>query len=947
MLSADTEKKLFLLDAYALIYRAYFAFSKNPRINSLGENTSAAFGFTNVLIDIIKNEKPSHIAVVFDPPGGSVQRQEDYQEYKSNREEMPEDIRSMIPRIKELIQAFNIEVIEVAGYEADDVVGTLSVLAEKKGFTTYMMTPDKDYAQLVTPSTFIYKPGRGGAPPQILGVKEVCEKFQVTNPTQVIDILGLWGDASDNIPGIPGIGEKTSKLLISKYGSMEGIFKNVEDLKGKQKENVINFQEQGLMSKKLATIITDIDIEFNETKLLLKEFNRDKIKTIFTELEFRNLAKRVLGEEIETVKKDVNDNQKEGKRAPSTSSTGQLDLFGVQSMIEPSEPKATSSLKTIVTENAKYHLVNDEEQIQKLISLLNDQKEFCFDTETTSIEARHAELVGISFCFKEKEAYYVPLPESKDFSENRIQLFKDLFLNENILKIGHNLKYDLKVLNRYGIEVSKNCFDTMIAHYLINPEARQSMDFLAEFYLDYKTISIVDLIGKKGKNQKSMKDLSPEHICDYACEDSDITFRLKKLFEKQIEEPHLKNLFYDVEMPLMFVLKNMENEGINLDVVALNNFGQSVEKDLIRLTENIIKMAGVEFNIDSPRQLGEILFDKLKISAKAKKTKSGQYATSEDVLLKHRKDHAIVECILEYRQLKKLKSTYIDPLPELCDPSDGRIHTHFMQTVTATGRLSSNNPNLQNIPIRSAKGREIRKAFVSRDDKHQLMAVDYSQIELRIIAALSKDKAMIEAFSNGVDIHTATAAKVFKTPVNDVSREQRSQAKAVNFGIIYGQSAFGLSQNLGIPRKEAKSIIDSYFEEYPTIKKYMENVVAHSRDKGYVETILKRRRYLPDINSSNAIVRGYAERNAINAPIQGSAADIIKMAMIKVQREIEKENLQSKMILQVHDELIFDVHNEETTKLEALVKHNMENAVDLIVPLDVEYKIAENWLEAH
>ncbi|MDA7761986.1 DNA polymerase I [Crocinitomicaceae bacterium] len=946
MLSANTEKKLFLLDAYALIYRAYFAFSKNPRINSLGQNTSAAFGFTNVLIDIIKNEKPTHIAVVFDPPGGSVQRQEDFQEYKANREAMPEDIRSMIPPIKELIRAFNIEVIEVAGYEADDVVGSLSVLAEKNGFTTYMMTPDKDYAQLVTPSTFIYKPGRGGAPPQILGVKEVCEKFEITNPLQVIDILGLWGDASDNIPGIPGIGEKTSKLLISKYGSMEGIFENVEDLKGKQKENVIAFKDQGLMSKKLATIIIDIDLEFDENKLLLKELDREKIKNIFTELEFRNLSKRVLGEDLVIEKKAV-PVKKETISSSSPTTSGQLDLFGVQSMIEPSEPKETSSFKTIVTENGKYHLVSDTEQIQELISILNDQDEVCFDTETTSLEARHAELVGVSFCFKNKEAYYVPIAESENIEDNRIQHFKTFFSNPKILKIGHNLKYDIKVLNRYGISVSKNCFDTMIAHYLINPEARQSMDFLAEFYLEYKTISIADLIGKKGKNQKNMKDLSPEQVCDYACEDADITFQLKKCFEEEIAKPHLKSLFYDVEIPLMFVLKNMENEGIALDVPALNLFGESVEKDLVRLADEITKIAGETFNIDSPRQLGEILFDKLKISSKAKKTKTGQYATSEDVLVKHRKDHPIVESILEYRQLKKLKSTYIDPLPELCDVKDGRIHTHFMQTVTATGRLSSNNPNLQNIPIRSAKGREIRKAFVAKNENHQLMAVDYSQIELRIIAALSEDKAMIEAFSNGVDIHTSTAAKVFKTPVNEVSREQRSKAKAVNFGIIYGQSAFGLSQNLSIPRKEAKAIIDSYFEEYPTIKKYMENVVAHSREKGYVETILKRRRYLPDINSSNAIVRGYAERNAVNAPVQGSAADVIKLAMIKVQNEMDEKDLKSKMVLQVHDELIFDVLEDEREVMEELVKKNMESAVVLSVPLDVEYKIANNWLEAH
>lgn len=946
MLSADIEKKLFLLDAYALIYRAYFAFSKNPRINSRGENTSAAFGFTNVLIDIIKNEKPSHIAVVFDPPGGSTQRQEDYTEYKANREAMPEDIRSMIPPIKELIRAFNIEVVEVAGYEADDVIGSLSKLAEKNGFTTYMMTPDKDYAQLVSQKTFIYKPGRGGAPPQILGVKEVCEKFQVSDPIQVIDILGMWGDSSDNIPGIPGIGEKTSKLLVSKYGSVEGLIENAEELKGKQRENVINFKDQGLLSKKLATIITDIELEFDEHKLLLKELDRKKIKDIFTDLEFRNLSKRVLGEELVIAPKpDTEDSIKKEKL--KTKETGQLDLFGAQSMIEESEPKETSSLKTIVTENTKYHLVNDEEQLQKLIQLLNAQKEVCFDTETSSLDARKAELVGVSFSFKSKEAYYVPIPESKTTEESRIHRFKDFFLNRDILKIGHNLKYDIKVLNRYGLSVSQNCFDTMISHYLINPEARQSMDFLAGFYLNYKTISIEDLIGKKGKNQKSMKDLSPEMVCDYACEDADITFQLKKHFEEEINKPHLKSLFYDVEMPLMFVLKNMENEGIALDKSALNTFGKEVEKDLIRLSDEITKLAGVTFNIDSPRQLGEILFDRLKIASKAKKTKTGQYATSEDVLVKHRKQHPIVEHILEYRQLKKLKSTYIDPLPELCDETDGRIHSHFMQTVTATGRLSSSNPNLQNIPIRSEKGREIRKAFVPRDDNHVLMAADYSQIELRIIAALSNDQVMIEAFSKGVDIHAATASKVFSTPVSEVSREQRSQAKAVNFGIIYGQSAFGLSQNLGIPRKEAKGIIDSYFEQYPTIKKYMENVVAQSRDKGYVETLLKRRRYLPDINSTNAIVRGYAERNAINAPIQGSAADIIKLAMINVQKAMEKKGLRSKMILQVHDELVFDVVKEEQVQLESLVKENMEGALDLSVPLDIEYKVADNWLEAH
>lgn len=944
MLSAEHPKKLFLLDAYALIYRAYFAFSKNPRVNSKGQNTSAAFGFTNVLIDILKKERPTHIAVVFDPPGGSTIRQEDFKEYKAHREAMPEDIRSMIEPIKELIRSFNIEVIEVAGYEADDVIGTLCKVAEKKGFYTYMMTPDKDYAQLVSSHSFMYKPGRGGAPAQIMGVPEVQEKFGVDDPLQVIDILGLWGDAADNIPGIPGIGEKTSKILVSKYGSIEGLIKNVEDLKGKQKENVIEFGAQGLLSKKLATIITDVKVAFEEEKLKVRAVDKEQLKASFTALEFRTLGKRVLGEEIEI--KAPTTSEGPNIKTP-TKDASQLDLFGAQSLVEDKEPTPTSSFKTLATEGAKYHLVNTPEERKKLIGLLKKTKEFCFDTETDNIEPRHANLVGISFSFKEKEAYYVPIPENKKHSDSIVQEFMNVFLDPKILKIGHNLKYDIKVLDRYGIHIPSACFDTMIAHYLINPESKQSMDFLAEQHLNYTCVSIESLIGKKGKNQKNMKDLAPGEVSDYACEDADITFQLKKLFEKEIEKPHLKSLFEDVEMPLMFVLKNMENEGIAIDVEALKKFGESLGNDLIQLKTDIIDAAGEAFNLDSPRQLGNILFEKMQISSKAKKTKTGQYATSEDVLQKHEKDHPIVGKILEYRQLRKLKSTYVDPLPELCDLEDGRIHTSFMQTVTATGRLSSNNPNLQNIPIRTAKGREIRKAFVPRDSKHQLMAVDYSQIELRIIAALSDDRSMIEAFQKGIDIHTATASKVFKTPVNEITREERSQAKAVNFGIIYGQSAFGLAQNLNISRKEAKGIIDSYFEEYPTIKSYMEKVVAEAREKGYVKTVLDRRRYLPDINSTNAIVRGYAERNAVNAPIQGSAADVIKLAMVAVQKDMFSRKLKSKMILQVHDELVFDVHPEETKILEKLVKESMEGALKLSVPLEVEYKIAGNWLEAH
>lgn len=937
MLSADAPKKLFLLDAYALIYRAYFAFAKNPRVNSKGQNTSAAFGFTNVLIDVIKNEKPTHLAVVFDPPGGSTHRQEEFEAYKAHREEMPEDIRSMIQPIKRIVEAFNVPIVEVAGFEADDVIGTMAKMAEKRGFVTYMMTPDKDYGQLVSDKSFIYKPGRGGNPPEILGVKEVCEKFEVERPEQVIDILGLWGDASDNIPGIPGIGEKTAKTLIAKYGSVENLIANAEDLKGKQKENVINFAEQGRVSKMLATIITDVDVEFNEEHLIMCDVDTEKVKEIFTELEFRNLTRRVTGEEIVVT----------ATQGTAPKDTAQLDLFGMQSMIEPQEPIPTSSYKTIVTERPSYHLITTPDERKELLDLLLQHSQVCFDTETTDIEALHADLVGFSFSFKAREAFYVAVP--KDFEEAKkiVNEFKPFFEDPSIEKIAHNIKYDLKVLSRYDIQVAAPTFDTMIAHYLINPEAKQSMDFLATYYLNYMPVSIETLIGKKGKGQGNMGDLKPEEISDYACEDADITFQLKQIFEPEIQKPHLHDLFYKLEMPLVEVLKEMEQEGIAIDVPALKDYSAELDTTLIQLEKDIRESAGLDFNIDSPKQLGDVLFEHLKISSKAKKTKTGQYATSEDILQKHEHDHPIIPMILEYRQLRKLKSTYVDPLPTMCDRVDGRIHTNFMQTVTATGRLSSNNPNLQNIPIRSAKGREIRRAFVARSNEYKLMAVDYSQIELRIIAALSGDQNMIEAFRNGLDIHAATAAKVFHVDIKDVTRDQRSAAKAVNFGIIYGQSAFGLAQNLSISRTEAKSIIDSYFEQYGTIKTYMDKVIAQAREEGYVETIMKRRRYLPDINSANAVVRGFAERNAINAPIQGSAADIIKMAMVAVHKQMEKENVKSRMILQVHDELVFDVHVSEEMLMQVLVKEAMENAVDLVVPMEVELKLAQNWLEAH
>mgnify|MGYP000114916405 CR=1 FL=1 len=934
MLTPEIPKKLFLLDAFALIYRAYFAFSKNPRVNSKGQNTSAAFGFTNALIDVINREKPTHIAVVFDAPGGATNRQEEFTDYKANREEMPEDIRSMLDPIKDIITAFNIPILLKPGFEADDVIGTLAKMAEKEGFQTYMMTPDKDFGQLVSENIFMYRPGRGGKPAEIWGVPEICEKFSVQDPLQVIDILGLWGDAVDNIPGIPGIGEKTSKKLIAKYGSMENLFANTEDLKGKQKENVINFMEQGLMSKMLATIILDVDVEFNATDLKLDEPNAEKVKEIFTELEFRNLAKRVLGEEIVVTQTSTAPKDKD-----------QLDLFGTASTTPVSEEPET--LKSLSTEKPTYHFVQTPEGRQKLLSKILEQDAVCFDTETSSLEARHADIVGMSISYKAKEAYYIPFP--KDFSEAKsiLEEFNPYFTSKKVEKVAHNIKYDAQVLGRYGIELEGPLFDTMIAHYLLSPDAKHSMDRLAEYYLKYETISIESILGKKGKKQKSMLEIPQEEIVDYACEDADITWQLKELFEPEIQKEHLKKLFYEMEMPLVKVLKGMEEEGINLDIEGLGTFSKELAISLDQLELSIKELAGEEFNLDSPRQLGEVLFEKMKISAKAKKTKTGQYSTSEDVLQKHKDDHEIIPMILDYRSLKKLKSTYVDPLPTLVDKQDNRLHTHYMQTVAATGRLSSNNPNLQNIPIRTEKGREIRKAFIAKDENHQLMAADYSQIELRIIAALSKDENMVHAFQNNLDIHAATAAKVFKVELNDVTREQRSSAKAVNFGIIYGQGAFGLAQNLGISRKEAKSIIDGYFEEYSSIKEYMDLAVKNAREKGYVETIFDRRRYLPDINSSNAVVRGFAERNAINAPIQGSAADIIKRAMIKVANRMKAENVNSKLLLQVHDELVFDVHKDEIEIMTRIVKEEMESAVDLIVPMKIEYELATNWLEAH
>jgi DNA polymerase-1 len=925
------EKKLFLLDAYALIYRAYYAFIKNPRINSKGLNTSAVLGFTNTMLDVIKNQKPTHLAVVFDFPSATF-RQDDFAAYKANRQETPEDIKTSIPIIMEVIKAFKIPILMKEGFEADDVIGTLSVMAEKRGFKTYMMTPDKDFGQLVTENVFMYKPGRGGKPAETWGVKEICEKFEVKEPKQVIDILGLWGDAVDNIPGIPGIGEKTSKKLIAQYGSVEGLIKHADELKGKQKENVINFAEQGLLSKKLATIILDVPVEFIEEDLIMCAPDKEKVIELFSELEFRTLAQRAFGVSIQST-------------APSTA--GQLDMFG--NAEEPTtEEQEITEFKTLENSEHNYILVDTPEKRKKLIADLLKQKSICFDTETTSLDVLIAELVGFSFSYKKGEAFYIPTPKNREKALAIVNEFKSVFEGEKIEKVAHNIKYDNAVLANYGITVKGYYFDTMIAHYLINPDMRHGMDILAETYLGYKPVSITELIGKKGKNQLNMADLEPKEIVDYASEDADITLQLKEIFEKEIKGSHTEKIYNEIEYPLVTVLQKMEKEGVHLNKEALAIFSKELEVELKALETKIYELSGEsDFNIDSPKQLGEVLFEKMDIKAKVKKTKTGQYSTNEETLAKLTDKHEIFNVILDYRSTKKLKSTYVDALPLLISEKTNRLHTSYMQTVAATGRLSSVNPNLQNIPIRTERGREIRKAFIPRDDEHTLLAADYSQIELRIIAALSKDKDMIDAFSLGTDIHAVTASKVFGVTVADVTRDMRSKAKMVNFGIIYGISAFGLSQRLSIPRKEAKEIIDNYFQEYASIKTYMDSAIESAREKGYVETLLGRRRNLSDINSNNAIVRGHAERNAINAPIQGTAADIIKIAMINIDKAFTKQKLESKMILQVHDELVFDVLKTEVEQVKDIVKYEMENAVKIAVPLTVEMNTGGDWLEAH
>jgi len=946
-----SKKKLFLIDAFAIIYRAYFAFGNNQRYNSNGLNTSAMLGFTNTIVEVLRRENPTHIGVVFDSPGKTF-REDIYPLYKAHRDEMPEDIRNSIPYIKKIIEAMDIPLIAMEGFEADDIIGTMAKAAEKEGFTTFMMTPDKDYAQLVSDNIFMFKPGRGGNPPETWGVREVQEKFEINHPEQVIDILGLWGDAADNIPGIPGIGEKTSKKLISKYGTVENLIEAAEaDLKGKQRENVINFGEQGLLSKKLATIVLDVPVEYSFDDLEKTPFKKEELLTLFSELEFRGLAQRVFDQDVHT-----SSTRPAGTSAPATSiapepkkqakKNAPVDLFNQPEINELTEvqEEPVQEFKSFEAEKKDYQLVASAEGIKSLVAKLEKVSSFCFDTETTGLDSLSAKIIGLSVSFEENTAYYVHVPQGKE--ESTLKHFKHLFENKKIEKIAQNIKYDMNILRGVNIQVLGPLFDTMLAHYLLEPDMKHNMDLLSETYLNYSPISIETLIGKKGKNQLNMREVPADQITNYACEDADVTWQLKQIFQQLLKDTGTTELFEKIEMPLVPVLSAMEQEGIKLDAKSMEDYSIVLAKEINDLEKKIIDLAGEEFNVSSPKQLGEILFDKLKISDKAKKTKTGQYQTNEETLQKLADKHKIVAPILDYRQLKKLKSTYVDVLPTLIRPATGKIHTTFNQAVAATGRLSSNNPNLQNIPIKTAKGREVRKAFVASEGR-EILAADYSQVELRIMAEISKDKGMQEAFVNGQDIHSATAAKVFDVPLEEVDKTMRGKAKMVNFGIIYGISAFGLSQRLGIPRKEAAEIIKQYFMQYPGVQSYMNDVVEDARKNGYVETIMGRKRYLKDINSRNAIVRGYAERNAINAPIQGSAADIIKKAMIDIQKELKENNYKSTMILQVHDELLFDVVPEEKQQVQELVKTKMENAVKTNVPLEVDMNFAHTWLDAH
>jgi DNA polymerase I len=960
------QKKLFLLDAFALVFRAYYALIRNPRITSKGRNTNAQFGFTNTLIDLIKNQNPTHMAVCFDTHAPT-ERHTDFADYKANRQETPEDILSAVPDIKKIIEGFNIPVIAIDGYEADDVIGALAKQAEKEGYEVFMVTPDKDYGQLVSENIKIYKPPYQGGTIEILGPKEVCEKWGIKNVSQVIDILGLMGDAVDNIPGIKGVGEKTAAKLLAEYETLENILHNADKIKGSIGEKVRAGKELAVMSKKLATIITNVPTaEFHEENFRIKEMNKEVLKEIFEELEFKTLGKRVLGDDINVTAEVWNHTNAEKPKAQKAP-TAQMDLFG--NVIE--QPQQTPSAgstersrsspdggveeglmvadKNINNTPHHYILANTAELINQLTTTLINETEICFDTETTGIDANDAELVGLSFSIKPTEGYYVPCPADKEACIKLLNNFKEIFSNQKITWVGQNLKYDMLMLKWYGFELAGNIFDTMLAHYVIEPDGKRNMDALSAKYLGYEPVHIEELIGKKGKGQGTMRDVEAEKIKDYAAEDADITLQLKNIFLPQLKEKEVEKVFYEVENPLVKVLTAMEFEGIRIDEGFLNDYSKELEREAKIAEESVYKQAGVRFNLASPKQLGEVLFDKLQLDPKAKKTKTGQYATGEDVLLKLAAQNKIVDDILIFREYTKLKSTYVDALPLMINKKTGRVHTSYAQAVAVTGRLSSNNPNLQNIPVRTDRGREIRKAFIPRDKDHVLISADYSQIELRIVAAISGDVNMCEAFTTGKDIHTATAAKVFNVEEKDVTKEMRYKAKSVNFGIIYGQGAFGLAENLGISRTEAKEIIDNYKKQFPNIQKYMDDTINFAKENGYVETLMGRKRWLKDINSANFTVRGFAERNAINSPIQGSAADMIKMAMIKIHHEFSKQNFKSKMLLQVHDELVFDAHRSEIEIIKPVILNCMQTALALPngVPTDAEIGMGDNWLEAH
>ncbi|MDP3432349.1 MAG: DNA polymerase I [Bacteroidota bacterium] len=928
----NTDKRLFLLDAYALIYRSYFAFIKNPRFNSKGLNTSAMLGFVNILEQLLREQKPTHIAVVFDLNIPTF-RHEMFEAYKANRDEMPEDLRKSIPYIRNIIEAYNIPILEKAGFEADDVIGTLAKKAETMGYTTYMMTPDKDYAQLVSENIFMYKPSRGGEAPEIWGIPEVQENFMVEEPWQVIDVLGLMGDTSDNIPGCPGVGPKTAMKLVSEFKSVEGLYQNIDSQKGKLKENLVEFEQQVRMSRELAKIILDVPIDFDETKIVMEDPDIRKLNEIYSDLEFRQLIKK---QEAKPQAQPVSD-----------SLFQQGTLFGGPVSTPEIKTAEVTNLNTFSTVPHQYYLIETAEQRASLRAELSVQKEFCFDTETTGLDTMTAELVCMSFAFRSHEAYCVTLPADRQKATEIVQEFRLVFGDENITKIGQNIKYDLSMLLNYGVELKGPLFDTMIAHYLIQPDLRHNLDYLCEQYLNYQKITTDTLIGGKGLFQKTMRDAKPEQLRDYACEDADLTLQLKIAIEKDLNESGTRKLFDEIEMPLIYVLADMERAGVNLNTGELKVYAEVLRTQLIDLEKEIIDFAGEEFNVSSPKQLGVILFEKLKIDPNAKMTKTKQYSTAEETLEKLSDKHPIIGKILEFRGLKKLLSTYVEALPLLINPNTGKLHTSYNQAIAATGRLSSTNPNLQNIPIRDENGRELRKAFIPSDDQHTFLSADYSQIELRIMAALSQDKQMIEAFSNNQDIHSITASKIYKIPLEEVTSDMRRKAKTANFGIIYGISAFGLSARLNIPRTEAKELIDGYFENFPDVKNYMDKSIENARNVGYVETIKGRKRYLTDINSANSMVRGMAERNAINAPIQGSAADVIKIAMINIWKEITKQGLKSKMILQVHDELNFDALISELDQVKTIVKHEMENAVNIGVPLTVEINAGDNWLDAH